>query len=177
MNDLTGTQTYNVDCLNFVNKVDRAIVEANFCETANVSELGDEDFQNIKDFHQDLVVFLGIISTKPKVASGESHGKRVYNAGAAPESLRRENDSVNYICTLLLELRDGVLNCESSRLGTSIQEKCKSKANTVLDKIKQFFGDYIENKDRPVLSFTESSPSQPSVGAGHRGVDSRVVGA
>lgn len=167
--ELSATQTLNMDVLHLVHKIDRAAVEINKMETANVAEIGKDDLKDAIDLMEDFKLRLAQVAVEPKTRVGESHGVRVYDAGPQPVLPRRENDNLNYIVAFWIELRDIALNSESTRLGSSIQAKCKSKYKSITDKHDQFVQEYLQSEDRPVLSFTESAPSQANVGPGSRG--------
>lgn len=157
----------NHDIVGLVNRIQRFLVELTKSVSADVSQFNAFDTGRLKSYLDAIEKYRQWMTAQPQLDLPET-APRGYAIPDFESTSRVENESINDTVRLLKIMRDELVNSQSARQPAGLTAFDDFRLSAILTKLNEFISSYIE--EVTPLDLPESSPMQPSSGAGNTGI-------
>lgn len=157
----------NSDVVGLYNRIQRFIEELYKSVSSQTSQVNEFDQAR-------LATYLNAVDTYHNWVIGQPHldlpetSPKVYVLEDAVEVEDTENENVNDLIRMLILARDELINSQSARDPSQLNEFDSARLRSLIEKARQFLQTYIQVATP--LDLPESSPQEPSSGSGRTGV-------
>lgn len=168
MAEIFPEKVFNHDVVWLYDLVSRFYVELARSQSAPVSGMIEPDKIRLKSYIDNVRKAIDWMQSLPVLDMPETH-PNPYTLEPFPEVANVENEAVNVLLRLIRALTVELTNSQSARYSSGLQPFDEKRIRDIVDKMENFLVSYIGTGSVP-LDMPESSPEEPQVPHGNRGV-------
>lgn len=158
---------YNHDVVGFHRRINRFIVELIHSVSSNVSQLSKFDINRMKSYIKAIREYQQWCTSQPQLDLPETAPMK-FPLEADPVIPDVENESVADAINMLILAREELVNSQSARQASGLIGFDGERLKAIVDKLDAFLDSYVSSATP--LDLPESSPQEPMVEAGLKGV-------
>jgi hypothetical protein len=158
---------YNHDIAGLYRRLNRFINELVKSESAASSQVNTFDQARLQSYLDAIRTYQSWVVGQPALDLPETHPTE-YQLEDAPVVPAMENESVWDVINLLVLTREELVNGQSARMASNLNEFDNTRLTAVIDKAQAFLTSYIQ--PTTPLDLPESSPMRELTGPGKTGV-------
>lgn len=149
--------TKNQDIVGLVRRANRFTTELIKSQSGGVTGVQTDDLTRLKSYSAALTAYKTWVVSQPELDMPVSHPTE-HPLGDFPDFGEVKSDSLYDVITMLGKLREELIGCNSSNLGSGLTDPDAKRFDKIMEKVNAFVTDYIEHTD-PLDAPETSKPS------------------
>lgn len=160
-------QTYNYQIAGLIRRLRRFRFETVKAASSGLAHVNEHDLRRAGQYLDAAESYLNWITSQPQLDLPES-SPRLIELGEMEELDMPENESLVDMMVMYELMEKEIGDSQSSRLGDSIISWDESRLRAMIEKMRLFLSDYVQNV--LPMDLPESAPMRDQTGHGRQGV-------